>query len=182
MIIEFKGKNGHYKTKDSFEYLIRYVTRTRPNEDRANELLGIGSAGICLLLGVESIINQFITTEVTFRSNTQGRHLYHLIAALSKEEFDSLNCEVSYVDTLAQTISRLFFGNGFQCLYGIHYDETKYIHIHFVISSTSYINGHRFHINATEVEELRKYCNDILLGIIAYVKEVTPTYAISETY
>lgn len=58
---------GTYVNDDAVENVIRYVTRTRPDEDRRNELIFFGGAGVSQ--EPEQMIVQFKYIQRTFRSN-----------------------------------------------------------------------------------------------------------------
>ena len=68
-------------------------------------------------------------------------------------------------------------GCNFQVVYGIHTNEPN-LHIHFIINSTSYINGQKYKINTTLIPVFYKAVknafsnNDIMENIGGYIYEI----------
>ena len=77
------GYAGRYKSRnftnaDAVENLIRYVTRTRKNENRAGDLIKYGAAGAGYYLHPEDIIRQFLFVQNVYKINQRkGKRMYH---------------------------------------------------------------------------------------------------------
>ncbi len=150
---DHRNRNTYYQNSDALEKVIRYITRTRENEDRANELLGIGGAGFYLGMTIEEIIKVFKYVQEVFGiDRRQGRRLVHYVYSFTNEEVALLKGHLEVVDYWARQMSMMFYEEGFQSIYAIHSDPEKKLHVHFVINSISFINGMKYHTNLLEFE------------------------------
>lgn len=153
---------SYYTNPDVVENVIRYVTRTRVNEQRADELIAIGGKGIYYNLPVEDIINQFWGVQDLYNINQRGgRRIVHEIYSLSDQDFIDMNCEYINVYVVAELISEYYFKQGHQVLFAIHRDPEKKVHIHFVINSVNYINGKKYHSSKMDLDERKEEFNSI---------------------
>lgn len=158
----YYGNTLYYKNPDAIEKVIRYISRTRWNEDRKKDLVCIGGAGIDINAPVEIIIQQLMDIQKFYNINSRkGRRLVHLVYSFSDEDFYALNRNYALVNLVARYISAYFFNRGFQVFYGIHDDEQKHVHIHFAISSINYINGKKYHAAGESFKEMIRIFDSI---------------------
>lgn len=153
---------SYYTNPDAVENVIRYVTRTRLNEQRAKELIAIGGKGIYYNLPVERIISQFLATQEVFNINQRGgRRIVHEIISLSDQDFANLNYDYRHVYLHAEAICEYYFSLGHQVLFAIHHDPEKKVHIHFVVNSINYTNGKKYHSSKQDLQARKEEFNSI---------------------
>ena len=69
---------GAYKNKDAVSNVIKYVTRTRENETRHNELISYGGAGVSNYTEPMQMIYMFDTIQKLHGINyRKGRRIFH---------------------------------------------------------------------------------------------------------
>ena len=160
----YKKTDSYYKEEDSIERLIRYITRTRVNEDRANELISVGGCGVSFDYGIEYIIEQIKQTQRFYEiDNRGGRRLYHEEYSFSDNEVYSLG--IKLIDQIGYEISRYYFCLGYETLYAVHYSENKHFHIHIVHNSSNYITGKKYHENWHDNWIKEQAFNDIVCEV-----------------
>lgn len=136
--------DSYYKSEDSVEKVIRYITRTRKNENRMDELISIGGCGVLTNNGVEEIIYQFNQTQQIYDlDNRGGRRLYHETYSFSDEEIYAIG-DISLLDEIAFEICRYYYLQGYEAIYAIHYSEEKHFHIHIVHNSINFLTGRKY--------------------------------------
>ncbi|MCR5105478.1 MAG: relaxase/mobilization nuclease domain-containing protein [Eubacterium sp.] len=132
----------YYKNADAIEKVVRYITRTRDNESRRNELIYSGGSGVIIDAPIESIINQLKGVQSFYGIDSRkGRRLMHLVIGFTENDFYQLNNDYALVDLIGRETSAYFFALGFQNVYAVHHDQEKKVHIHICISSVNYITG-----------------------------------------
>ena len=158
------GNTQYYKNKDAVESVIRYISRTRYNDPRRNELIGVGGAGINGFASVEDIIQQFLDVQNIYGiKERQGRRVVHLIYSFSDQEFsDLMHQNFELINLIARDISSFLFQKGFQVFYGIHYDPEKHAHIHFAINSINYLDGKKYHSGAGDFKAMKEVFDQIV--------------------
>lgn len=139
---------GNYTNVNAVENVIRYVTRTRINEDRAHELFSFGGAGVSLHLGVEVIISQFLYAQNIYQKG--GRQLLHESFGLKDDDFAEINYDLRILDQIAKECCQIYFSKGFQVIYAVHDPDDDEKHIHFVVNGVSYRNGKKWHSSISE--------------------------------
>ena len=83
---------GTYVNDDAVENVIRYVTRTRANEDRRNELIFFGGAGVAQ--EPEQMITQFKYIQRAFRSSANlGKKITHEVFSFHQQEMQELDLD-----------------------------------------------------------------------------------------
>lgn len=141
------AKEKYYCNTDSVEKVIRYITRTRFHESRAQELISFGCSGISNNSDVEYIISQFEYIQKFYDLAKNARKLYHEAFIFNDEEFNMLNRDYALVEQIAQRISAIFFEWGFQVVYAVHHDAEKKVHIHIVINCVRFLDGGKLHLS-----------------------------------
>jgi Relaxase/Mobilisation nuclease domain. len=136
---------GRYANVDAVENLIRYVTRTRPNEQRRDELYGYGGAGVFRYDTPEIMAARFNAVQDAYEiSRRKGRRMVHEVFSVADREFGGLNCDMGLLNQIALELCRVYYSQGFQAVYAIHWDKEKKMHIHFAVNAVSFVTGKKF--------------------------------------
>lgn len=149
-------KRGHYVNSDAVENVIRYVTRTRANESRADELIVWGGCGVGCYTTPELVIEQFRCVQNTYGIQARGgRRLYHETFNITADEFEWLNRDYGVVCQIAAQCAEFYFSMGYQVIFAVHYTKNertvnKGLHIHFVINAVNFKTGKKWHTNSRE--------------------------------
>ncbi len=169
-----RNSGSHYTNNDAVEKGIRYVTRTRNNESRRNELIGAGGAGISVGAPVEEIIKEFQEVQQFYGIDSRGgRRIGHWVFLFNDKEINAIANDMKSVNMIARAICSYLFTCGFQSVYAIHYDPQKKVHIHIVINAVSYFNGRKFHVSKQEFAKMSDVFTDY------YWKEVWEKTSVS---
>ena len=133
---------GEYKNKDAFENVIRYITRTRNNENRQNELIFYGTAcGYPSLKSPEKIIKEF---EYIARSyGTRGSFLVHYTIGIYDSLFNKMGNSFDVLAACMVECCRYIHNIGYQSCYAVHISQEKKLHVHLVISTTNFRTGRK---------------------------------------
>ena len=159
-----------YTNRTAISNVIHYITRTRPNEDRKNELLSYGTAtGWPNVKSPEEIIDEFEYIAKSY--HTKGSRLVHYSIQISESVMDKIGSISQLNACLVECCKYIFRSCGFQSCYAVHYSEEKKLHAHLVINSTSYYNGN--HIKQFPLC-LRKQIEEPLLQIFGFFMEFKP--------
>lgn len=158
---------GTYQNQNAVKYLIRYITRTRYNEDRANELIGFGSLGTGE--SSERMIQDFLAVQKCLRASSKiGKRIHHEVFLLKIEEAKQLAFPAStqYLQQAAWECAQYYYTKGFQVVFAIHADNDKGVHFHFAVNSVNYKNGNKWSSSLRDLKEreelfirtIEKYC------------------------
>lgn len=128
----------YYKNSTALDNVLHYITRTRNNESRANELLFWGSFGASNT-DVDLMIKQFKYVQALMRYKTE-RKLYHLSYNFDDIEMKHLAQDIDLLNQIAVNQSLIYYRWGHQVAYAAHYENNR-IHIHFVINSVNFCTG-----------------------------------------
>lgn len=165
----FPGKSVYYKNADAVEKVIRYITRSRWNESQRHELISCGGAGIPVEASVATVINEFIKIQKIYKL-TQGRRMVHEVYSLSDKDFELLNRDYALVDLLGRRLSAYFFATGYQCVYAVHYDMIKHVHIHLAVNVVSFRTYKKFHSSAEELRQRIVVFEQIFNEVVCYAQ------------
>lgn len=122
---------NHYKDSNAVESLLHYITRN----DKTESYL-IGGYGIYPYSTLDEIALQFQCVKYGYRK-TNGVQLQHFLISFDYEEWVS-----DYqVYNLAYHVAAYYDGQ-FQVAYAVHHD-TLNVHVHFIVNSVSYVDGHK---------------------------------------
>jgi len=156
-------KSNYYTNMDAVEKLIRYVTRTREDETRAESLITYGSAGASYFNTVEDIIQQFqYIQEVYGIKRRGGRRMYHEVFNLLDYEAEWVNYAPELFWHLGMDCCRIYFDMGFQTVFAVHWEEGKHYHIHFAVNSISFMDGRKWHTSLADIKHREFIFNCIL--------------------
>ncbi len=154
---------GAYKNKDAVSNVIKYVTRTRENETRHNELISYGGAGVSNYAEPMEMIHMFDTIQKLHGINyRKGRRIFHEVFSITDNEFKRLGCFMDTVNQMAVEMCMEYYNEGFQVVYGIHWEETKKLHIHFAANAVSFITGKKFDTSVTGNLYRKQRFNEIM--------------------
>ena len=176
MLIMLGGRKASYVNEDAVANVIRYVTRTRKNEDRRNELFGYGGAGVGYYLEPEMMIQQFLYVQCNHNIHyRRGRRMYHEVLTIREDEFDKLNRDMSIANRIALECCMIYYLQGHQVVYAVHWDQDKFVHIHFAVNTISFIDGRKWHTSMREGTSREKKFNEIMRGYFppASLEELT---------
>lgn len=142
---ELINMRGSYKNKNAVSNVIKYVTRKRENETRSDELIGYGAVGTGNYITPAEMIQRFNVVQKLHGINyRKGRRIFHEVFSITDDEFKQLGYCIDTVNQMAFEMCMEYFNNGFQAIYGIHWEETKKLHIHFAVNSVSFMTGKKF--------------------------------------
>lgn len=160
-------RRGSYTNKDAVENCIRYITRTRANEQRENELIAWGGVGVGCYASPELAIQQFCCVQKIYGIDKRGgRRVHHEVYNFMDEEFEKLGRNYEYVYQIAMKCAEYYYYMGHQVVFAIHHvrnaeRENKGLHIHFVINSVNFFTGRKWHTGIQET-----YGRELLFGQI----------------
>lgn len=164
-------REGNYTNPDAIENVIRYITRTRRNETRGDELIGWGGMGVGCYASPELMIEQFHYVQRVYGMNKNGRMLYHETFNITDEEFNKLDNDYNRVNWIALECAKVYYSNGYQVAYAIHDDikkvgTNKRVHIHFVVNAVNFMTGRKWHTSKRESFNRERSFNGILEGFM----------------
>ena len=133
---------GKYKNTDAVSKVIKYVTRTRENEKRRNELITYGGIGVGNYASPKIMEQRFNIVQNLYGINyRKGRRVLHEVFSITDNEFGKLGYDMNIMDQIALEMCKEYFNEGFQVVYGIHWEEKKKLQIHFAENSVRYVTG-----------------------------------------
>ena len=140
-----------FKNIDSAENLIRYITRTRPNEDRRHELIAYGfTYGNSYSKPIEEVIREFEFVQKIYSAT--GCLMCHYVIRFNDKHFNLLESPIQTLNEYASNCCNILFQQGFQCCYAIHKnDDEELPHIHLAINTVNYTNGRKLRQYPTEL-------------------------------
>lgn len=113
-----------------------------------------------ILIGAKDILSHLPITEMmTVKKlffKTGGREQIHMVFSLTPD--DPNRSDNLYLQ-FASKVAGLF--EGFQSYYAVHKD-TAVRHLHIVLNSVSYLDGHKFSQSRSDLHRLKQQCNDLL--------------------
>lgn len=174
-------RKGNYTNSDAVENVIRYITRTRANEERADELIAWGGMGIGTYQTPELAIEQFRILQRVHRIETRGSRMFHEVLRLTDGEFGFLEHDYGRVYQVAVSCAQYYYMMGHQVVFAIHQatkdDQggNKGLHIHFAVNSINFLTGNKWHSNIRENTTRGRLFNDCIwkfMGPSAFVTEL----------
>ncbi len=157
-------KHSNYSNLNAVRNLIRYITRTRENEDRKKDLIAYGAVGAGYDFHPNTIIQQFLFVQNGYAINSRGgKRMYHEVFNLYDCEVEDLNYDPMQLFELGRECGQIYFKMGFQVVFAIHKEEGKHYHIHFAVNSINFINGLKWHTSFEEIKQREDVFNHILI-------------------
>jgi len=136
---------GRYNTRKAVDNTIRYITRSRKNEDRANELKSFGGRGVTPDDPEKAIMEMKKVQEAYNIEKRKGRRVYHEMYLLDDADFEGMGKNYNNIDLFAYACSGYFYKQGFQVEYAVHESKDNRTHVHFVVNSINGKTGKKFH-------------------------------------
>ncbi|SCY80979.1 hypothetical protein SAMN02910292_03021 [Lachnospiraceae bacterium XBB2008] len=159
---------SRYKDAYAIENIIRYVTRTRPNESRRDELLFYGALGVRENSSIEEMIHMFEYVQRNCRKQNDGPKLFHEFYHFDDTRAQFFLNNIDKLMYFAYNSALIYYNMGFQVVYAAHYepsrdDETssrkgysKGLHIHYVVNAVNFLDGKKWHTNLGENQRSRE--------------------------
>ena len=150
MLTMMGRRRGNYVNSNAVENVIRYITRTRKNEDRRNELVVWDGMGVGCYDSPELVIEQFRYVQKAY-GKTDGRKIYHEVLGFKDEEFEKMWRDYSLVHQIALECARKYYSMGYQVVFAVHHapKDTRTgnsgVHIHFVVNTVNFMDGRKWH-------------------------------------
>lgn len=137
----FHIKSHEFKNKDGISNLICYITRTRINEDRQDELICYGLPSGCpCIRRPEEIIAEFEYISKSYY--TKGSKAVHYVIQISDYVFASMGNSMDQLKLcMVECAQYIFEVAGHQCCFAIHHSADLKLHVHFAINATNYRTG-----------------------------------------
>ena len=154
---------GRYANADAVDNVIRYVTRTRSDEQRKGELQGYGGLGFFRYDTTETIIACFKAVQNAYGIRyRKGKRMFHEVFSITDREFGGINCDMKLLNQIALELCWEYYRQGFQVVYAIHWDKEKKLHIHFAVNAVSFMTGKKFITSAKGNSERERLFNEKL--------------------
>lgn len=158
-----------YTNEDAIEKSIKYNTRTGGSKKGMDDLIAYGGVGVTNN-DPEQMVEDMLDVQVVY-GQQKGRRMHHYTYTVNREEYGRLGCCDDAVELIAKEMAKeAFFDQGFQVEYAIHANEGEkegYRHIHFVVNSTSYVTGHKYHESYGEYDYKKDLIDKIQDGVAA---------------
>lgn len=165
-------RRGSYVNKDAVENCVRYITRTRANEYRGNELIAWGGAGVGYYDLPEFVIQQFSGVQKTYGIEGRGgRRLYHETFNLTDAEFEQLGRNYDLVNQIAIKCAEFYYLMGHQVVFAVHHARSNQkgnrgVHIHFVVNAVNFMTGEKWHTGMRQSFMREQKFNQIMRDVI----------------
>lgn len=160
---DVRYKNQNYSNEDAVENLLHYVTRTRENEKRKDDLINYGAVGADYFHSVDDMIKQFRYVQYIHGINTRrGRRMYHEVFNLDDCELERLAYLPDMLWQVGMECCQIYYQIGHQAVFAVHWEPEKRCHIHFAVNSINFITGLKWHTKLPEIKERERIFNDIL--------------------
>lgn len=141
-ILTIQLRKREFKNEDSANNLIRYITRTRLNEDKRADLITYGFPyGNNFSKPIEQVVREFEYIQQAY--NTTGSLMCHYCIHIPSDSLIVQNNDLEKLNEYAQECCNYVFNLGHQCVYAIHYSPKEKLHIHLAINTTNYMTGHK---------------------------------------
>lgn len=154
---------GKYTEPQSTGNAIRYISRTRANETRADELLLWGTShGYIYPKSPEIVISEFLYVQKYYKQ--KGSQICHYVLLLSLDTCSRMNNDIYTIGNYAVACCQYFlYTLGHQSCFAIHNSATGKLHIHFILNATNYWTGRKLRQYHKEVyHTIEKPMLDIL--------------------
>ena len=139
-------------SKADIKTIIKYVTQDK----KTNSNLITGKD--CL---AESCLEEMLYTKNFYKKNT-GRQYIHIIQSFDPKD----NLSAQEIHKAGIKLAEKF--NGFQVLVATHTDK-EHLHNHLIINSVSFENGYKIQMSKKDLQDLKRYSDEICLQIGASV-------------
>ena len=145
-ILTTANHTGKYTDPDAKEYLIGYITQPQKAIH--------GLIGGCQVAANSSAQSMSAVSEHFGKS--KGVQLRHYIISFSPEELT----DPLLANTIGNEISA-WIGLEYQVVFAVH-ENRPHLHLHFIVNTVSYLDGHRWHGTRREFYQLKNAMAAIL--------------------
>lgn len=139
-------------SKASLKTIIKYVTQDKKTS------FNLITGKDCL---AESCLEEMLYTKNFYKKNT-GRQYIHIIQSFDPKD----NLSAQEIHKAGIKLAEKF--NSFQVLVVTHTDK-EHMHNHLIINSVSFENGYKIQMSKKDLQDLKKYSDEICLQIGASV-------------
>lgn len=145
-ILKVPNRKGKYFDPNTKEDLISYITRSSKTPSGF-----INSVGVDTNAPAKSMLD--VAEQY---GKTKGVQARHFILSFSPREVSSPKTanEIA-MDLIA------YLGEEYQCIYAVH-EDTDQLHIHIIMNSISYLDGHRYRGSKAEFYQLTNTIKQLL--------------------
>lgn len=141
-----------FQNKDAAENLIRYITRTREEEYRRDDLLLYGSSsGYTYHKPVDHIIQEFEYIQKFYKA--KGALMCHYVIQISPQNYARMNNDINTLGNFATECCRYLFQMGHQACFAIHYPQGGKLHIHLAINTVNFNTGYKIRQYPAEIKK-----------------------------
>jgi len=145
-----KTINKRTKSYQALKNCIQYVLRDQKVRDGYVAFHGPIEA---LTINSETVFDAFVTEKEIWKKES-GRLYSHEIISFHKEEKITPAEALSFGKELVEK-----WYPGFQTLIAVHQDK-EHIHVHFVINTVSFEDGHKIHRTKYDLEHMKEWTNE----------------------
>lgn len=142
-----KVSSQSFDSPKEVDYLIRYITRSRENEEKKSDLISCGGRGLEVRHDISMAIWQWKAVQAAYISPKRkfARYCFHEIYCLTSKVSEQIDAE--RLDDLAYELSEEYWRKGHQVVYGIHKPDhhEKRVHIHFGVNTVCLKTGRKWH-------------------------------------
>ena len=145
-ILKIVNTKGKYYDESSKEQVLRYILN--PYKTPSGYIGSIGITG-------DNYAQEMNNVSVSF-GKVDGVQLRHFI--ISFESWEVKDPKIAYI--IGLDIAR-FLGREYQAVFSVH-EDSEQLHIHLVVNSVSFIDGHRYKGTRAEFYALKNYINMVI--------------------
>ena len=146
-----KVVNKSTKSHGAMRNVLEYVLRDEKIKQGYVDISGPYSGST---INYDEVYQSWISEKKLWDKDS-GRMYAHNIISFHKDEMITPETVLE----IGKKFSDKFF-SGFQCLIGVHQDK-DHLHCHIVTNSVSYIDGHKLHQNKRDLEQQKRYTNEL---------------------
>lgn len=88
--------------------------------------------------------------------------MYHEVLNLKDEEAKLFGEDMDKLYQFAMACCNLYYMNGHQVVFAVHFETEKRLHIHFAVNSVNYNNGQKWHTSFEDRNHREAYFNFLL--------------------
>lgn len=145
-------KKFEYHNLDAANKLIRYITRTRPNETRLDELISYGfNFGHAYEKPIEQVIKEFEFIQNYYGG--EGCLMCHYVIQISDDTFRRIGYNYEALNCYGADCCNYLFEKGHQACYAIHYSKSDRLHMHLAINTINFMTGKKLRQFYAEIKK-----------------------------
>lgn len=171
-----KAGEGRYLNQDAPGKVIHYITRTRKDETRAEDVIAWGARGASEYKGADGLIEEFKAVQkLHTRRGNFGRYIDHEIYSFSDLEQQEMIQYGVDIDRLARILANEFYCEGTQVVYAVHRPdkEDDHLHVHYAVNTVNFYTGNKRRENKNQTKEKGKRMRKLIKWEIQKKKIIT---------